>query len=154
MEKLKETKGRTSPRWAFWERMTIPCLDGLVYLVRLRVIQTPLFALYVHDIHEPDGDRAPHNHPWTFISIVLRGHYTEHVHVDPDPERKRVETIVEKTHKRFSIHKMPQSQAHTIVEAGPNLKTLILTGRRRSSWGFFTDKGYVDWKVYTKLNPR
>ncbi len=54
--------GKRSPRWAIWARMTIPCKDGLLYLTRLRVVATPWFGVYVHDIHEDDGDRDPHDH--------------------------------------------------------------------------------------------
>jgi hypothetical protein len=53
------------------------------YLVRLRIVQTPWFGIYLHDIHEDDGDRDPHNHPWSFLSFVLRGYYTERVYPDP-----------------------------------------------------------------------
>src|SRR5262245_13303083 len=98
-----KVKGQRSPRWGFWLRMTIPCKDGADYLVRLRIIQTPFFGVYLHDIHEDDGDRDPHNHPWSFLSIVLRGHYRERYYPDPVGARQSYAT---KTHRRFSIHKM------------------------------------------------
>ena len=153
-QKLTETKGRTSPKWAFWERMTIPCMDGLVYLVRLRIIQTPWFALYLHDIHEPDGDRDPHNHPWPFLSFVLRGYYIEKVYDDPGHPRLAVSShYVEKKHRRFSVHRMGRSSAHRIVEAAPGLKTIIITGpRSKDGWGFFVDGEYVPWQTYTRFD--
>lgn len=137
--------GRPSPRWAFMERFTIPCEDGLIYLARLRVVQTPWFAVYLHDIFEPDGDRDPHNHPWSFVSIVLRGHYVEQLHPIPYSNRGEFRT---QTWRRFSVHRMGRGTAHRIVEAGPRLKTLILTGPRRADWGFFTSRGYVSWREY------
>jgi hypothetical protein len=36
-----KVRGQRSPRWALWQRMTIPCKDGTDYLVRLRIMQTP-----------------------------------------------------------------------------------------------------------------
>lgn len=128
--------------------MLIPCGDGLMYLARLRIIQTPWFGIYIHDIYEPDGDRDPHNHPWSFISIVLRGHYVERVYSDPSDNPKQFRV---KIHTRFSAHRMGRVAAHRIVEAAPGLKTLILTGPRASGWGFFVDGKYVPWQEYEQL---
>lgn len=143
-KKAVTVSGQRSPRWALWARMTIPCENGLIYLARLRVIQTPWFGIYVHDIYEPDADRDPHNHPWSFISIVLRGEYAEALHPDAnDLDTKRL-----KVYKRWSAHRMNRTAAHRIIWAAPGLKTLILVGPRRSNWGFFTDAGYQPWQQY------
>lgn len=131
-----KVQGQRSPRWAFWTRMEIPCKDGTQYLVRLRIVQTPLFGIYLHDIHEDDGDRDPHNHPWSFLSLVLRGHYTERYYGDPLGHRQ---DYALKTHRRFSIHRMGRAAAHRIVDAAPGLKTLIITGPRKATWGFFEE---------------
>jgi hypothetical protein len=123
--------------------MTIPCQDGLVYLVRLRIIQTPWFGVYLHDIYEPDADREPHNHPWPFLSFILRGFYTERFYPQPYAD---LEEWRDRTWKRFTWHRMDRDSAHRIVEAAPGLKTLIICGRRHASgWGFYTDDGYVPW---------
>jgi hypothetical protein len=144
---MKTVTGPRSPRWALWQRTVIPCRDGLVYLVRRRVIQTPWFAIYLHDIHEADADRDPHNHPWTFWSMVLRGSYTEQLHTVP---YVHLDTWRINHWGRFSLHRMGRETAHRITEAEPGLKTLVITGRRRSSWGFFTQPwgGFVDWRDY------
>lgn len=144
-----QVSGRRSPRWALWQRMTIPCQDGLAYLVRLRIVQTPWLSVYVHDIHQPDTDRDPHNHPWTFWSLVLRGGYTEQLHPIP---YVHVDTWRTNTWRRFSLHRMDRSSAHRIVHAQPGLKTLVITGRRRSTWGFFTQPwgGFVPWQQYER----
>jgi hypothetical protein len=139
--------GQRSPRWALWKRMTIPCLDGTDYLVRLRIVQTPWFGIYLHDIHKDDGDRAPHNHPWSFVSIVLRGDYTERLYPDP---LGRPEHYVLQRHGARSVHGMGRKSAHRIVDAAPRLKTLILTGRRQASWGFFVNGEHVDWSDYER----
>jgi hypothetical protein len=129
-------------------RMLIPCKGGTHYLFRLRIIQTPWFGIYLHDIFEPDADRHPHNHPWSFVSIVLRGSYVEMFHpapwVHPDCN-KRLQVW-----KRFSMHRMGADSAHRIIEAGPRLKTLILTGPRKKNWGFFTENGFEFWQDYEK----
>jgi hypothetical protein len=126
--------------------MLIPCQNGLQYLARLRLIQTPWFGIYLHDIFEPDGDRDCHNHPWPFASIVLRGSYDEYVY--PNPGGKGWMGYIEKHHPRFSIHFMGRDSAHRIVRAAPGLKTLILTGPRKSTWGFFREGQFIPWDEY------
>ncbi len=142
-----KVQGQRSPRWALNAKMLIPCRDGVPYLFRRRLIQTPWFGVYLHDIFEPDADRDPHNHPWTFISIVLRGSYTEALHPIPwvVPTLSR-----EQTWRRWSVHRMTRASAHRITYAEPGLKTLIVTGRRRANWGFFTDLGFVKWQDYER----
>lgn len=145
--KVEQNTGKPSPRWAFFSRYFIPCHGGEQYLTRLRIVDTPWFGIYLHDIFHPDDGRNPHDHPWPFLSIVLRGEYTEKVY--PYPENGRPGNWGEKTHKRFSIHRMGTSGAHRIVHASPRLKTLIIRGKRRPGWGFYTEKGYIPWQEYT-----
>lgn len=142
---MKKVEGQRSPRWAMNAKMAIPCRDGIPYLFRRRLIQTPWFGVYLHDIFEPDADRDPHNHPWSFLSIVLRGSYTETLHTLP---YVLLDATREQTWKRWSVHRMGRETAHRISYAAPALKTLIITGPRRSNWGFFTDDSFVAWQEY------
>ena len=146
---MSETvQGQRSPRWALWSRMTIPCQDGLVYLVRLRIVQTPWFGVYLHDIHEPDNDPHPHDHPWTFVSIVLRGGYHEELScVWPGRRIRSWPHRWEKKRGRWSVHRMNQSLAHRITHVRPRTKTLVLVGPRRSEWGFYAPR-FVPWQEY------
>lgn len=144
--------GRRSPRWAINSKMLIPCHDGSKYLFRRRLIQTPWFGVYLHDIFREDKDYDPHDHPWTFISIVLRGWYKENLHLYPNVDL----SVVRQQHwKRFSAHKMNRETAHRITEAHPKLKTLILVGPRQRDWGFFTKPwgGWVPWQDYVVGKP-
>lgn len=144
---MTKVQGKRSPRWAFMQSMTIPCKDGTEYLIRLRIFQTPWLALYVHDIHEDDGDRHQHNHPWSFISIILRGSYLERLYPDPIG---RPDHYVLNEYSRWSWHRMGRDTAHRIVDASPGLKTLIITGKRQASWGFFVDGELIDWADYER----
>lgn len=144
---MKQVQGRRSPRWAVWSKMLIPCKDGSDYLFRVRIIQTPWFGVFLHDIYEDDGDRDCHNHPWSFLSIVLRGEYTERYY--PEPETRPTYYVL-KRHTNRSIHKMGRTAAHRIIDASPRLKTLILTGPRQSTWGFFCDGVFIDWQDYER----
>jgi hypothetical protein len=46
-----------SVRWAFMEKFEVPNLDDPTetYLTRWRIIQTPLFAIYLHRFDGPDS---------------------------------------------------------------------------------------------------
>jgi hypothetical protein len=116
------------------------------YLRRLRIVQTPWCNLYLHWINEPDADRHPHDHPWRFWSLVLYGGYTERVH-KAISDTGRLHNCT-----RWSLHSMPIDQAHQITLVLPNTLTLILTGRRRRVWRFWTEHGKVPWREYLGLD--
>jgi hypothetical protein len=136
-----------SPRWAFMKPFDIYAKDGsgVVYLHRLRIVQTPWFAVYLHDLNLPDSDRDPHDHPWSFWSVVLRGGYSEHWFPYPNTGFLHYE---EQTWKRWSLHRMGTEHAHSITTVEPRTKTLVFAGRRRRTWGFFTEDGWVPWTEY------
>ena len=127
--------------------------NGQPYLDRLRIVQTPLFGVYLHRIHVPDVDRDPHNHPWWFASLVLSGGYHELVWDDPVNLAKltyRDTNPTLRSRNRWSLRTIRRSQAHKITAVRGQLWTLVLTGPRRASWGFWTDQGFVDWRDYLK----
>jgi hypothetical protein len=133
----------TNSHWAFLEGFQV-VQDGEQYLDRLRIIRTPVAALYLHRIHIPDLGRDPHDHPWWFASVVLCGGYTEMVWDDPrDLSQSRV-----RTRERFSLRTVSRKKAHRITELHGVLWTLVLTGPQRSSWGFWTQEGFVNWRKY------
>jgi hypothetical protein len=107
--------------------------------------------VYVHWIYLPDSDRDPHDHPWPFLSWVLRGGYREDIyrysmHADgpsPDGWRER---------RRWSVHRMPIDLAHQIYYLEPATVTLVLVGRRQHTWGFWTPDGFVPWTEYSNAD--
>jgi hypothetical protein len=142
-----------SPRWDLLHRYTVD-VDGKLHLDRLRLVQTPLFAVLLTRILEPDPGRDPHNHSrrivWTFI---LRGGYTETVWPMPDligrdPCGALARICHEREHGRWSAMKLPQHWAHRITDVRPGTLTLVLAGRHRRAWSFWTAHGPVDWRDY------
>ena len=151
---MTTVKNRPSPRWALLEGFQV-AKNGRPYLDRLRVIQTPLFGVYLHRIHTPDGDRDPHDHPWWFASLVLSGSYDEMVWDHPEDRtrpawRDQISWARTRHRGRWSLRTIRRSQAHRITDVHGTLWTLVLTGPRRASWGFWTDRGFVDWRDYLK----
>lgn len=132
-------------RWALFSWFEVPDSDhrDRVYLRRLRVIQTPWFGMYVHWIFLPDRDRALHDHPWPFVSWVIRGGYTERVRTKTSEASR--------TWSRWSAHRMRSRDAHSIDLIEPGTVTLVLVGRRCREWGFWTSRGWVPWRQYVAL---
>jgi len=72
--------------WQFLETERIaddPVLGPL--LVRHKIVKGPAFGLCVHELRRSDYDRALHDHPWWFVSLVLRGGYWEEYHLADVP---------------------------------------------------------------------
>lgn len=103
---------------------------------RWRLIQTPWFGLYVHFIYREDLDPIPHDHPWNFWRLVLRGGYTEQYWADPANGRDTL-----RSQRRWRPSRVPVEHAHRIVVVQPCTVSLVLVGRKRRTWGFWDPTG-------------
>ena len=127
-------KYESGTRWCAW-RWTEVRWEGLLYLVRLHLVKAPSWAVMLHWILRPDPHPDPHDHPVPFLSIVLRGGYTEWT--PAGLVRRRVRWI-------------GTDSVHRIVEVDPGTVTLAINGRARTDrpWGFHTPQGFVPWREY------
>lgn len=124
-----ENSGTRRP-WQFMKHFIIRMPDGSIYLDRLRIISTPYFGILLHKFTGPDAEPYLHDHPWSFISIVLRGGYVEVLRNNHDRTAKT-------RHVRFFNFKR-KDDAHFICQLDRNPTwTLILHGRRQRTWGFY-----------------
>jgi hypothetical protein len=133
---LTDISGR---RWALFQRCEIEDLEDptKIYICRWRLVQTPQFGVYLHRIDMDDGSRPLHDHPWSFLSIILRGGYTEEL-----DDRIR-------DWRTGSIHFMRAVGRHSIRKLlRTPTWTLVLVGARQRDWGFWTSQGWVQHKVF------
>jgi hypothetical protein len=88
---------------------------GKLHFERWAIIETKLFAWYLHCIHEQDQDHM-HSHPWSFASIILKGQYLEEVRKDAHSS----ETILN-LKKPFKVAFFPRDWFHSIrrIVEGP-----------------------------------
>lgn len=144
---FKEAKDYSSPRWAFWRRRLIGAAQGDVYLDRLYVIQTPIFGIMFHRIFRPDRQRDLHDHPWNFLSFVLRGSYMEAVPCDCGQHDHHYLEV-----NWFNWKRAEDRHSIRSVSRSP-VWTLVFTGRKRRTWGFWVDEGrrWVRWTDYEKV---
>lgn len=127
--------GEESPRWACMRVRRIRGRDGSVYIWRLYILATPLFGIMLHRIFRPDRQRDLHDHPWNFLSFIFLGWYRENT-----PEGMRT--------RRWFNWKRAEDR-HSITEVGRvPVWTLVFTGRRRRTWGF-----WVPVKWYWRCEP-
>lgn len=97
-----------------------------------------LWSLYLHRFTRSDDDRAMHDHPWWFISLVLRGRYFE-FQLDQPPLTRRPGSI--------AFRRAEAAHRVELIDGKP-CWTLILTGRRVRMWGFHCPNGWVEWRRF------
>ena len=130
-------------RWALFRAHDVPfnAPPEEVLLRRWRIVQTPLFGVYLHRHIRPDWFRDMHDHPYSFVTWVLRGAYREN--------RIAAKPL---TWRQWSVHYMRAEWPHSILELTEvPTWTLMFVGRRRRDWGFVTDDGWVSHKTYLNL---
>ncbi len=129
-----------SPRWAILEGFKVPDIEdpSKDYLWRLRILQTPLFGIYLHKLCGPDARSELHNHPWPFVSVILKGGYVEFI---PGPYYAKSRHVRRVNVKRFN------NSYHWIAELDRTPTwTLVFVGRRRRVWGYLDQNGnYTDF---------
>lgn len=146
-------------------RLILTGPDQRVFLHRDGV-DHPRAGIYLHRIHGPDPGLDLHDHPWPFVSIILRGGYDEEVEPARTassradraeateawaPTLYRTGSAPRGDRRRWragSVHRMPLDLAHRIVSVRPGTVTLVLRGRRRRVWGFYQPDGWVAEDVY------
>lgn len=151
--------------------------DGVTFLRRRGIEHLRLGGNLIHWLDGPDPGLDLHDHPWPFVSIVLRGGYTEEwAEVLGRTEgdwltcpgcgcaicshrydgcrwhalctAPGLAPIQQRAWRRWSVHRMPLDVAHRITAVEPHTITLVLRGRKVRRWGFFMPNGWVDWEDY------
>lgn len=133
--------------------------DG-AYLHRWWVIPRNRFLnVYLHNFLRDDDDRALHDHPWPFFSLMLEGSYIEHT-------IRRGGTEVRKWRKPGSMMAALPGHAYRVellrelvFNGGMIVQkedpcvpcwTLFITGPRLRAWGFHCPKRWVPWQEFTR----
>lgn len=112
--------------------------EGVLHFQRWRIMETPLFNIYVHKIHKADEDRHLHNHPWNFAVLCIGGSYIEEANT-------KGFVFVKPWNFRYRGHRA----YHKILKIvkGPVI-TLVLTVGRKKLWGYNVDGVFVDHETY------
>lgn len=123
-----------------FRKEVIARLDGDPYLIRWHILHTKWGRVMLHKILKSDEGCA-HDHPWSFVSIMLWGSYME---------LQYKETLI--THVRRccapAILRRPANFTHKLVLRKP-CWTLVFTSAKKREWGFWTPRGWVYYKNYS-----
>lgn len=95
------------------------------YLMRFTLVQVGRLHIRLHNIISKDTTPFLHNHPFSYISIILKGSYDEQLLVD--------NKIVVKTHKPGSIIFRTNKDYHRINNTN-GCKTLFIAIKSNNTW--------------------
>lgn len=164
MGKRSTYTGENNKFVRFFEKILITRDDGTPYMYRNTLVSFgKWFSIKLHRLVAND-DPCDHDHPWGFLTIILRGGYYEWT---PMEQKERGEVIRISTgsdgifegkrwHGPGSILYRPATWRHRLqlLEEGEGnfipATTLVFTGRVMRRWGFFTRLGWLHWKDYNK----
>jgi hypothetical protein len=123
------------------------------YILRLHVVKTPWCAICLHWINTPDFEPWLHDHPVSFLSVILRGGYTELRHT-------KKKGLHRKLNSWFNFMRASQNDRHRIILVRKNTLTLCFMGPKAREWGFHVGDllqprptalgpaGWLYWKDY------
>jgi hypothetical protein len=111
--------------------------------------------IYLHKFLRSDDDRALHDHPWWFASVILHGGYSEITasHDGTLKQQLRQAPSV-RGRGRGVLAYRPAQWRHRVslfVRDGHEQPcwTLIVTGPKTRDWGFWCPQGFVSWQRFT-----
>ena len=124
-----------------------------VFFNRYSLLKTPLGSIYLHQFFRGDADLFLHDHPWSFVAIVLRGGYVEEVF---RTEEKKVAFHLPAEHwiqndsvlherKSGSILIRKATTPHRIDSVKPGTWSLVFVSRKHRDWGFY---GPFGWRKF------
>lgn len=119
------------------------------YLERWFVIpRNPVLNVYLHLFHRSDDDRALHDHPWLWCSVLLHGAYREHTIAAGGVHHRRDWTAgslrVGAPWRAHRLELLPEG-----ADRFAPVTTLFITGPRIRSWGFHCPGGWRHWRDFT-----
>lgn len=116
------------------------------YMLRWYLIPRNHFLnVYLHKFLRDDEDRALHDHPWWFVSVMLRGCYTEIIAHDDDGNGRGFVRSALSVAFRRATHRHRVVLARDANQKPVPCWTLVITGRKRRVWGFWCQQGFVKW---------
>lgn len=169
--KEEDYTGENEKWFEFNKRITI-YRDGKPYLKRHTLLTFGKWLSFkIHTILQSDGE-CDHDHPWAFLTVILKGGYYEWTPVEQNDSGKYVsrlegtDGVLEDCHfhKPGSIMFRPAKWRHRLNLTGVfknenddesfsliPATTFVITGKVIRDWGFFTKDG---WKIWTNYEEK
>jgi hypothetical protein len=103
------------------------------------LLQKMGIAVRIHVIKSSDSGRDMHDHPWSFITVLLSGSYIEET-----PQKIRVRFAGDVIFHCYTDYHRLDIPAHN----NEQVVTLFITFRERQKWGFLVDGKKVLFEDY------
>lgn len=120
--------------------------EGIVHFRRYCLLSTYWFNVYIHQILKSDEDNHFHDHPFDFISLILKGSYEEFYSKAPHHL-----TVFCKKYLPVQVARHQAEDAHKLTLLTPEVWTLVFTSKRKRTWGYHTQYGWIDFQNYREL---
>jgi hypothetical protein len=104
----------------------------VVNLARYYLLVTPFFEIYLHQFLA-DDEPVFHNHPWSFLSLLLSGGYIEESPTRPPLYRQARSLLKRQADYLHRVKLEDEKKGITF--------SLIITGKRNPSWSFYDVEG-------------
>lgn len=127
--------------------------DGSPYMYRYWLFRSRWLSARIHHIASHDRDPYMHDHPWSFVSVVLRGCYMEQRPLDPTHpvfNEAGVEPCGGTARGPGSICYRRACDRHRISFVGSGTYTLFILGPLVQWWGFYTPAAKLYYRDYLK----
>ena len=98
--------------------------------------------IYLHHFRSSDDDRALHDHPWAFASILIAGAYLE---ITDSASTLRTPGSIARR-RADHRHRIQLVTKPDGTERG--CWTLLITGPHRRQWGFWCGRRFVPWQQF------
>lgn len=108
---------------------------------RYQILKTPWFNIYLHQLDAPNWHpKGCHDHPWWFITLLLKGGYLEKRKTDVKVVQGPVllaDLSYTTSKRRYpgQILYRAATFAHDVVTPHGRSWSLILTGKKSRDWG-------------------
>lgn len=145
-----------------------------VYLIRYFLFRSKYFSIYIHRFLRSDRD-DPHDHPFNFLSYIVKGSYLERLYDPMGPEydywgdARSVEPVgtlfcpwaADRKQGSWgfrpaeTVHSVFLSKEYTYAERDQAPLSVIFRGVDRRQWGFWKEvighasvKKWIKWTEY------
>lgn len=154
IEKLTEMVARWCERRGRVLKITGTGNDHDIYLIRYYVVRSRFCNLFIHRFLRSDRDDF-HDHPWSFVTYLVRGAYTEwkwderaHSEIRTDRKNYQYKYFGAGHHKLNRLvfrraedqHKVCVEQALLEKDRALAPLTICVTGPVRREWGFWVNR--------------
>ncbi len=130
-------------------------INGQLYMKRWKFMPDRLPGFRLHNIIKSDQDRELHDHPFSFLSIILKGGYFEY-REDGSKKWYGPGSVLWRPGK--TLHRIELAPQFAYIDRGATYEevddgevpawTFVLRSKHFRNWGFQTISGWMPWEKF------